>query len=313
MRIFKKLGSRRARPKPEHGLKRIPARRPGLSSFNYFRGTPREFRKLNAGQIAGAFESAGFALPPGEVEKVTAQLKEKVSAVSDFMLKRKNRRWLEKARRDSIPGFRSWDLKGWTPIVAPSGRQISGFAYWEGGKAWVFDVNTSKGDITFRVAFQKDGRIAVYQQPATHGVYPSSSNKLPQKKVTSFDALKSILETGFKGTPDGAPFLPSNVDVLTSRRRLGWFNQSPEPGRMPEGGITGRDRFIIEMMAPHEHAVTSRISFVSAAEPSQILRVTIQLDGLASKEQISEKKAFYREEIQKRYGVPVSFVQAGKA
>jgi len=165
----------------------------------------------------------------------------------------------------------------------------------ETGKMAITEIRTSEGVIPIRIIKGPSGNILIHQMPHTHGVRAS-------REGTSFENLINILSTTFRGKNT-----PNSVMKSTRERISGWAT------RNVFSPLTENDRYSIELNTPMRHLFEIDspygLFFVKKAHPRQIVSINVLLDENASAKVREQKMRFYREQIQKKFGVPIKFVE----
>jgi hypothetical protein len=172
-------------------------------------------------------------------------------------------------------------------------------------KEGIFQLQGPFGAIRIKLALLPNGRVCLHQYPVTHGVTYRSRDG---KRITdSFECLEGILGGGYVGHS------PPNVTLQTRRRPPGYSQFSiPSTGK-GYGRKTEGDKYSIQIMAQDtpDYPTHGYYGTVWKASPDQILRVNIHLNPKLSKEQVRERKAWYRDRL-KRYGIPFGFLKTEK-
>ncbi|MFA5931181.1 MAG: hypothetical protein WC821_02635 [archaeon] len=172
------------------------------------------------------------------------------------------------------------------------------------GQTALTTLITEHGVIVMRVQKTKSGKILLHQQPQTHGLMSTGGAR------DRYEILERILKKGFIGK--SAP----NTVIRKQRTRVGWI-AAQDARKNP---ITKGDGYSVEFMTPvgnsaKKHTSGSRETvdagtyFARRSNPNQILSVNITTDPLISKEVMKQKIDFYKEHIQRKYGVPVKFLE----
>jgi hypothetical protein len=170
-----------------------------------------------------------------------------------------------------------------------------------GERESVVKAHTSKGVIILKIVKTPRG-VVVHEQPVTHGI----------TKPTSYSDLVAILQTGFKPSGQQNTFnqarTDQNVIFGTIRNQTSsWAKENAE------SGITQNDKYTLQLMTPLKEqsgrGEQERYGLVEQALASEILCVNIQLPYGLTKEQRKSKMEYYKTNIQKKYGIPVKFVE----
>lgn len=165
-------------------------------------------------------------------------------------------------------------------------------------------IITEHGVVVIRVQKTKNGRVLIHQQPQTHGLM-SSGNKLDR-----YEVLQKILKKDLIGRS------PPNSVIRHKRTRVGWI-AAQDPRKNP---ITKGDGYSVEVMTPVGkegmqkprglgETIDGGTYFIRRSSPNQLVSVNITTDPLISKEVMKRKIDFYKEHIQRKYGVPVKFLE----
>lgn len=166
----------------------------------------------------------------------------------------------------------------------------------ENGKSVLTIIETKNGLIPIKMTKTRRGKLLFHQQPFTHGVSGYT--------FSSFEHLQKILKTGFLGRN------PPNTIIKIERERQAF----PTTARPPKEELAKGDRYSIELMAALGHGETRNMlipgeHFVEKALPKEIVSVNITLDRLVPTKVTEQKKRFYIETIQKKFGVPIKFIR----
>jgi hypothetical protein len=172
------------------------------------------------------------------------------------------------------------------------------------GEAKLIDLFTKDGVMPIRIKKTPSGLLLIHQMPQTHGITATTS-------YPPFESLLKVLSEGFIGKNT-----PNSILEVRRVRNSGWGCTQGETG------IAMGDCYSIEANAPlrsfseeETNDYRHRISYpargyysIKTASPNQIVSINILLSRFANKKTKRQKMAFYKEQIQKRFGIPVKFI-----
>jgi hypothetical protein len=153
-------------------------------------------------------------------------------------------------------------------------------------------VETKHGTVFVKFAKGSKGTILVTPQPVTHGITGTHGS--------TYNDLCTILTSGFVGGLNDCD--KHNASVSRNRSRKGVYRG----GEWQHREFIG-DNYTLEIVAPVK---TPESPFIDRAKPEQVLSVNIEINPNIPKAEQKERIKKYREQIAKKFGVPVKFIES---
>ena len=180
----------------------------------------------------------------------------------------------------------------------------------------IVDAEGNEQEEYYLFTLKKVGKnLLIRPQPFVHtmcwvATKDNSNYEFDDKFSTKyFEALKSILDTGFispHGRTDG--------NVYPKQDREHYFNEMYDSQKAlnVESSITSGDSYSIELFSTKGYSYSGNdplgMHTIEKASPERISAVNISLSSKALSEQREEKIKFYTEQINRKYHIPVRFL-----
>jgi len=171
----------------------------------------------------------------------------------------------------------------------------------DGAQSLLCYLHTEKGSLPLMIDLTKKGNFLVRPWPALHMV-TNRRHPLGVHSANPFNDLLGILTRGFRG---GA----SNAEIGHSRAMSTTYGivDSGKKNNLTKGDMYGLN-FVNFFRSVSRNEGKEYNASIPKTKKSSVSKVIIYLERTPNKELREAKKVFYREQIQKRFGIPVKFV-----
>jgi hypothetical protein len=146
------------------------------------------------------------------------------------------------------------------------------------------------------------GKLLIMPRPFVHTLRSYDHKGKIKSASDCFDDLKLILDRGFRSTEIFGNAVMKNDS--NHKFNGGYLNPTKEGKKIIDG-----DGYSIELFSDKGKRGSGYEYSIFKASPSRISSVNICLDKTASEEQKERKMQFYKEEITKKYGIPIQFYE----